>query len=110
MFHCGLPHLKARKRRAVQPAPKVITFRANGFPQEFWERPWSPKSRVAEGWRLYEEMGRLKAEHYRSAEILRAYQLPQVQRYRRSRAALRGPHARDEAKGQLSLYFSEGFG
>ena len=32
MFHCGLPHLKARKRRAVQPGPKAITFRANGFP------------------------------------------------------------------------------
>jgi hypothetical protein len=33
MFHCGRPHLKPRKRRAVQPAPKAITFRANGFPQ-----------------------------------------------------------------------------
>ena len=29
MFHLGLRHLKARNRRAVQPVPKAIIFRAN---------------------------------------------------------------------------------
>jgi hypothetical protein len=30
IFHRGLPHLKARKRRAVQHAPKPITLRTKG--------------------------------------------------------------------------------